>query len=374
MSPPDLREHPPPDIRFYIASSVGVVSSSLVITHRLHHIVNMTAIVMNPSRARRRRNIIIDLMIGLGIPLLAVALCESPFELPGTLLDSLLVVVWFYQGHRFDILEGIGCIEAYPNTFLSILLNTVWPIPIGLVSAVYASLALRGAIDRTKDLKELQVVEPDLTTSCYYRLMVLAAANILFTIPLAIYMITTNLREGLYPYRGFADLHSRFGRVDTLAAIVWRQNTTVVSLINFRLWTPIACAVFFFVMFGFTVEARVYYRRVVARVAKLFGVPLFWERAASEMSSLHFRRRSVVESGRWDTASVEDDWPATKPAPVAVDGADGPRTRFVSSGERPLALGKNGISAYRVERSSKKGDIVVMSPVREPPPAYTRSP
>ncbi|KAM5538787.1 hypothetical protein V8D89_007509 [Ganoderma adspersum] len=341
-------------IRFYIASSIGVVSSSLVITHRLYHIANMTATATDSSRARRRRNVIIDLLIGLGIPLLAVAL------------------FWFYQGHRFDILEGVGCVEAYPNTFLSILLNTAWPIPIGLASAVFAILALRGGLDRTRDLKLLQVVEPDLSTSCYYRLMALAAANILFTIPLAIYMIVTNLSEGLYPYRGFADLHSNFGRVESMAAIAWRQNATAVSLINFRIWTPIACAIFFFVMFGFTAEARTQYRRAIARMAKPFGVTFFGQRAASEASTLHFRRRSVVDSGLWDT----DDWPTTKPGLEAVDDSNGISTCSVGNNEFPraLPLGTTGISAYRVERSSKKGDIVIMAPVTEPPPAYTRSP
>ena len=281
------------------------------------------------------------------------------------------LVVWFYQGHRFNILEGVGCVEAYPNTFLSILLNTSWPIPIGLASAVFAFLALRGALDRTRDLKLLQVVEPDLSTSCYYRLMALAAANILFTIPLAIYMIVTNLSEGLYPYRGFADLHSNFGRVESMAAIAWRQNATAVSLINFRIWTPIACALLFFVIFGFTAEARAQYRRAIARVAKPFGVTLFGRRAASATSTLHFRRRSV-ESNLWDA----DDWPTTKPGLVATDDSDGVSMRSVGNDELPraLPLGPTGISAYRVERSSKKGDIVIMAPIMEPPPAYTRSP
>lgn len=67
-----------PDIRFYIASSVGVISSSLVITRRLHHVVNMTTIATDVSMARKRRNVLTDLLLGLGIPLLAVALCECP--------------------------------------------------------------------------------------------------------------------------------------------------------------------------------------------------------------------------------------------------------------------------------------------------------
>ena len=145
------------DIRFYIASSIGVVASSLVITRRLYHIVNLTATATDLSSARRRRNILIDLVIGLGIPLLAVALCTSPppaFRVR-PLPDTPCLVVWFYQGHRFNVLEGVGCIEAYPNTFLSIFLNTTWPIPIGLASATYALLAFRGTLDRTKDLRRL---------------------------------------------------------------------------------------------------------------------------------------------------------------------------------------------------------------------------
>ena len=55
--------------------------------------------------------------------------------------------------------------EAYPNTFLSILLYTAWPLPIGLTSAVFAVLALRAAFDRTRDLRRLMLVEPGLTSS-----------------------------------------------------------------------------------------------------------------------------------------------------------------------------------------------------------------
>ena len=286
-------------------------------------------------------------------------------------LALMCLAVWFYQGHRFNILEGVGCVEAYPNTFLSLLLNTTWPIPIGLVSVAYAALALWGTLDRTEDLRRLQTVETGLTTSRYYRLMVLAAANILFTIPLAIYMIVINLREGLYPYRGFADLHSRFGRVDSTAAVVWRQDATAVTVVNFRIWTPIPCALFFFVMFGFTAEARMQYKRAVSWIAKPFRCCRANSWAAPDATNMHFLRQPSVESSFWDTMSIQGDWPVTKPAVVSV--GDGPGTRSVGNGKRPFALGTTGLSAYRVERGSKKGDVVVMSPITEPPPAYARS-
>ena len=62
---------------------------------------------------------------------------------------------WFYQGHRFDILEGIGCIETYPNTWLAYVLYVSWPLPIGLVSGTYCILTLRAFFHRRRQFNEL---------------------------------------------------------------------------------------------------------------------------------------------------------------------------------------------------------------------------
>ncbi len=112
--------------------------------------------------------------------------------------------------------------------------------------------------------------------------MALAAANVLFSVPLAIYMVVISLRQDMYPYRGFADLHSNFGRVDSMAAIIWRQDAASVTVINFRIWTPIPCAILFFAIFDSTAEARAHYRRAVVWVAKPVGVSLLRGRAMSE--------------------------------------------------------------------------------------------
>ncbi|PIL26116.1 hypothetical protein GSI_11870 [Ganoderma sinense ZZ0214-1] len=290
-----------------------------------------------------------------------------------------MALFWFYQGHRFNILEGIGCVEEYPNTFLSILLNTVWPVPIGLASAVYAILTLRGTLARTRDLRRLQIVETGLTTSRYYRLIVLAVANVLFTVPLSIYMVIINLREGLYPYRGLTDLHSGFGRVDSVAAVICRQSAAVVMVINFRIWTPIPCAIFFLI-FGFTAEALARYARLLVWVTKplTFRGARFGERVASgsDVSRVHLRRRPVVELGLWDTVAIQECLPATKSAFPVMDDGPGPGMAFIDIGGRLLGLGVTGISACRIERGSKnlkKGDIVAMSPIMEPPAAGARS-
>lgn len=41
------------------------------------------------------------------------------------------------QGHRYDIFEDIGCFPALVNSLPTYFLSGIWPIPIGLISAVY---------------------------------------------------------------------------------------------------------------------------------------------------------------------------------------------------------------------------------------------
>lgn len=54
-------------------SAFGIVSASLVINRRLYKIATTSTVSI--TRADRRRNFIIDLAIGLGIPVLMVAFC-----------------------------------------------------------------------------------------------------------------------------------------------------------------------------------------------------------------------------------------------------------------------------------------------------------
>ncbi|KAI1790868.1 putative fungal pheromoneG-protein-coupled receptor [Ganoderma leucocontextum] len=239
-------------IRFYIGASIGVCSASLVINRRLYHITTVSTVSI--TRADKWRKIIVDLSIGLGIPVLAI------------------VVFWFYQGHRFDLIEGVGCIEAYPNTWLALILYFIWPLAIGLVSAIYCILTLKSFLNRRKSFCELMASNEHLTFNRYFRLMGLAAVEVMFTIPLTIYNIVSNFKQDPYPWRGFADLHSGFGRVDQYPAVVWRADPQVVSIINFRLWAPIACALTFFLFFGLSEEARKHYRMAVSAVAQRMGV------------------------------------------------------------------------------------------------------
>ena len=105
--------------------------------------------------------------------------------------------------------------------------------------------------------------------------MGLAALNALVIVPLAAYVVVANFRsKPMYEWRGLADLHWGFSRVDSVAAVTWRSHPAWVSTLNFRLWEPIACALVFFAFFGLAEEARRHYRRAFFHVAKRLGIKM----------------------------------------------------------------------------------------------------
>ena len=169
----------------------------------------------------------------------------------------------------------MGCLEAYPNTWLALILYFLWPIPLGLVSGTYCTLTLRAFFKRRRQFNELMASNKNLTFNRYFRLMGLASIEVMFTIPLTIYNIVSNFKQDPYPWRGFADLHSGFDRVDQVAAIVWRQDSSTVSLMRFRAWVPIALACTFFLFFGLAEEARKHYKMALSSVAKRVGITTF---------------------------------------------------------------------------------------------------
>jgi len=238
--------------RWMLASGVGICASSLIINRRLYKIASVSAV--STTRSEKRQMVIIDLSIGLGIPILQVLL------------------YWFIQGHRFDIYEGIGCFFVIPNTILSYFLSDIWPIVIGMVSFVYCTLTLRAFYKRRRQFAEFMSSNNNLTFNRYFRLMGLAFIEMMCTIPLGAYTVWVNASQPIYKWRGLADVHFDFSRVDQVPAIIWRSSPETISAFNFNNWTIVACALLFFAFFGVAEEARKHYRLVATSVAKRVGI------------------------------------------------------------------------------------------------------
>lgn len=96
----------------------GVTAGSLCLLRRLESIASTRQAMQTPRDKRRR--IIIDLLVGIGFPLL------------------LLPLRYVAQGHRMDIIEEIGCSLPLYISLPSIFLYQIWPLVLSLVSLVYA--------------------------------------------------------------------------------------------------------------------------------------------------------------------------------------------------------------------------------------------
>ncbi|KAL0952910.1 hypothetical protein HGRIS_007125 [Hohenbuehelia grisea] len=237
--------------RIIIGINVAIPAASLCINRRLYHIACVQSVTI--TKAEKRRAIMVDLAIGLGLPVLGMILQYIP------------------QGHRFNIFEDVGCFPFTYNTPVAYPLVYCWPVAIGLVSGYYCIRSILAFNKRRTQFKELLSANSNLNSSRYFRLMGLAAIEVLLTVPIGSWAIYLNVSAGIQPWLGWADTHLDFSRVDTYPALLWRFNKINEMSIELTRWSIIICAFVFFFFFGFADEARKHYRLALNSVAKRVG-------------------------------------------------------------------------------------------------------
>ncbi|THH17673.1 hypothetical protein EW146_g3177 [Bondarzewia mesenterica] len=231
--------------RLIIGIAVAIPSASLCINRRLYKIASMQSASI--TRRDKQRAVIIDIAIGMGIPVIQMAL------------------QYVVQGHRYNIFEDIGCFPTTYNTPLAYPLVVMWPVVIGLVSAVYCLLTLRAFLKRRAQFSQLISTHSSLTINRYFRLMALASADLLFTVPYSLYGLYLNLTSSpLFPWRGWADTHFQFSRVLLIPSSAWHSNHSFAFGLELSRWIVPVCAIVFFAFFGFAEEACRNYCRLFA--------------------------------------------------------------------------------------------------------------
>ncbi|KIL64378.1 hypothetical protein M378DRAFT_163415 [Amanita muscaria Koide BX008] len=235
--------------RLSIGVSVATPAASLCINRRLYNIASCTTAPITP--AQKRRAVLIDLLIGLGIPAL-----QMPLQ-------------FVVQGHRYDIWEDVGCYSTTVNTPLAYPLSFLWPNIIGLVSAVYSILILRAFLRRRAEFSQVLSCNSALSFNRYLRLMLLATLEIVINVPISSYGLYLNATKvPIYPWNGWSDLHFDWYKINAYPAFLWRSNKSLVATLELSRWSPIICAFVFFSFFGFAQEARKNYRALLFSVTK----------------------------------------------------------------------------------------------------------
>jgi len=241
-------------IRIILGGAVAIPAASLCINRRLYNIASVRTVAV--TKAERRRGILVDLAIGLGLPVLEMILSYIP------------------MGHRFNIFEDVGCSPYIYTTPVAIVLVSLPPVIIGCISGVYSILSICAFAKSHAQFKALlSNHSTSLTSSRYIRLMILAGIEAVLTVPLGLWSTYENTRDGqFFPWKGWDDTHADFSRVEQIPAILWQSSPiSSVSLSMTRSFT-ILCALIFFAFFGFAEEARKNYRFAVQSVAKRTGV------------------------------------------------------------------------------------------------------
>ncbi|KAJ6457107.1 pheromone A receptor-domain-containing protein [Mycena vitilis] len=223
--------------------NLAIPACSLCINRRLYQIASVRSV--RKSKSEKRRAIMIDLAIGLE---------------------------YVVQGHRYNIFEDIGCLGETFETPVAVVLFHLPPILVGCVSAIYCILSIRSFYRSRVQLKELLSSNNNLNLNRYVRLMCLASTDLLFTIPLSIWVLWVNVSVvGLSPWVSWADTHSNFSRVVQVPGVFWRADVYTVASLETTRWATVACALLFFGYFGFADEAMKNYRHYFFTVAKRVG-------------------------------------------------------------------------------------------------------
>lgn len=131
-------------------------------------------------------------------------------------------------------------------------------------------MTLRSFWIRRAQFSQLVSTNNAMSVSRYFRLMLLACADMICTVPLSVYVIYVGRGVKLQPWISWDDTHFDYGRIDQVPALIWVN--TVGPSIELGRWLCVFSAFIFFALFGFASEARRHYSLAFWWIMKRFGV------------------------------------------------------------------------------------------------------
>nr|AER30325.1 mating pheromone receptor a1 [Sporobolomyces pararoseus] len=237
-----------------VGGEVGIPASILCLTRQLESIAAARQAYFNEKDRRRRR--IEELALGLGFPFLV------------------MILHTVVQGHRYDIVERVGCVVAVYWSLPAVLLVQIWGIVFLLASCVYAALAARLFLARRKQFASvLESSKSAISTSRFVRLIALSVVEIAFALPILLFLrLYSLIHEPLLPYVNWAFVHENFGNIYHTRIDMLEVNVPQVAKAMFEIsyWLYPVSSTLFFLFFGLGDEAISTYREWGKALKNLF--------------------------------------------------------------------------------------------------------
>ncbi|KDQ50778.1 hypothetical protein JAAARDRAFT_141333 [Jaapia argillacea MUCL 33604] len=224
-----------------IGTGIALQAASLCINRRLYLISKSPAAGVG-SGSGRRRIIMADLSICLGIPLV------------------FMILHYICQGHRFNIFEGLGCTASTYFTPVTWAIFVPWPIVVSLISSIYGGLTIYRFSRIEKTFDELRGQRTSLTKRRYLRLMTIASGEIVCGLPILLFNLAITTQSPTYPWISWEDTHYNFSRVIQVPAVEWRSVGELFVFVKTSLLLPPLAAVLFVVFSGLVGDAVRNYR------------------------------------------------------------------------------------------------------------------
>jgi len=240
-------------VRIQAGLNVAVPAASLCINRRLYKIATIKSVTVTDSE--KRRAVIVDLLIGIGIPI----------------LEMIAEYIVAYQ--RFDIYEDIGPSLSPAFLIETVLFFSMWPLVIGCVSFVYGVLTIYTLLKRERQFSQVISSNRNLNRGRYFRLMALAGVDVLCTVPLAAYLLHNVTKEHPPGWKSWTATHhdGHYSSISQIPTFIWRDIPGYTFELEFPRWALVGCSFLFFAFFGFADEARQHYRLAFKSVASRVG-------------------------------------------------------------------------------------------------------
>jgi len=232
--------------RLDVGISIAIPATVICINRRLYMLASPISTV--PSQADKNREIIIDLVIGIGLPIIV------------------MVLEYLVQDGRYFILEDYGCTESILVTWVSLLIISIPPILLEIIAGVYGCLSIRAFYNRSKNT---QINDMNFDSKRYLRLICFSICDLLVGIPITLLYMYFDIKV-LAPFPGLKEEHYDFSYIAQVPAVDWRATTLNELNVELNRWIIVWGAFVFFAIFGFTEESRNNYRAMLQSVVQVF--------------------------------------------------------------------------------------------------------
>ena len=178
------------------------------------------------------------------------------------------------QGHRGNILQGVGCLPTTYNVTLAFPLFYMWPPLLSFVAVIYGMLSLRAFLKRRVVVEEfLNSNGSGLNADRYLRLMCFSAVELTFAFPLGLFVLLVQaVDKPVYPWISWEDTQSNFDRFDQLPALFFTSTSINTLVLGVELWVAPFLSLIFFIFFGLGREQINQYKRWFYTLLKPFGI------------------------------------------------------------------------------------------------------